>query len=139
MSSSDKGTADACRAPGWIWSSLSRAEGPAEEAASVDGSSVGTDEEDEAHFGQACSISGYGEWFLHDKHTARTCGVRSSECASIPSVPAEFQDEACPCSITTKKIKSCPRSAVRGTFPANVISNSCRISASCFACRKINR
>jgi len=107
-----EGTADARRAPGWIPSSSSRAEGPAEEAASVNGSSAGTDEEDGAHLGQACSISGYRKRFLHDKHNARTCGLKSSNYASSLSVPGEFRAEAFPCSITTEKIKSCPRSAL---------------------------
>ena len=107
-----EGTADARRAPEWIPTGSSRAEGPAEEAASVNGSSAGTDEEDGAHLVQECSISGYRKRFSHDKHNARTCGVKSSEYASSPSVPAEFRAEAFPCSITTNKIKSCPRSAL---------------------------
>ena len=106
------GTADAGRAPGWIPSSSSHAEGPAGAAASDDGSSAGTDEEDEAHLGQACSICGYRKRFSHDKHNASTCGARSRECASSPSVSAEFRAEVCPCSNTTKKTKSCPKSAV---------------------------
>jgi len=106
------GSADAGRAPGWIPSSSRPAEGPAGAAASDNGSSAGTDKEDEAHLGQAWSICGYRKRVSHDKHNARTCGARSPECASSPSVPAEFRAEVCPCSNTTKTTKSCLKSAV---------------------------
>ena len=106
------GTAHADRTPGWTPSSSSPAEGPAGVAASDNGSSAESDEEDEAHLGQACSICGYRKPFSHDKHNARTCGARSRERASSASVPAKFRAEVFPSSNTTEKTKSCPKSAV---------------------------
>lgn len=134
------GTAHAGRTPGWIPSSSSPAEGPEGVAASENGSSAGSDEEDEAHLGQACSICGYRKPFLHDKHNARTCGARSRERASSASVPAEFRAEVFRFSNTTEKTKLMPEgSCVRCNILVDVISVSCLISASCCACRTINR
>jgi len=56
-------------------------------------------EEEEARPGQACSICVYRKSFSHDKHNAGTCGARSRECLSSPTVPVEFRAEHCPCSI----------------------------------------
>jgi len=67
-------------------------------------------EEEEARSGQACSICGYRKRFSHDKHNAGTCGARSRECVSSPTVPVEFRTEHCPCSNATKK--TCPKTAV---------------------------
>ena len=67
-------------------------------------------EEEEARPRQACSICGYRKRFSHDKHNAGTCGSRSRECLSSPTVPVDFRAEPCPCSIAAKK--TCPKTAV---------------------------
>ena len=108
----DDGAADTGRAAGSVPSCSSPAENSGGAAASDDGSSEGTDEEEEARLGQACSICGYRKRFSHDRHNARTCGARSLECAPSLSVPAEFRAEVCPFPNTTKKAKTCPKSAV---------------------------
>ena len=100
------GTAHASRTPRWIPSSFSPAKGPAGVATSDSSSSAGSDEEVEAHLGQACSICGYRKPFSHDTLNARTCGARSRERASSASVPAEFRAEVFPCSNTNENARS---------------------------------
>jgi len=67
-------------------------------------------EDEEARWGQVCSICGYRKRFSHDKHNAGTCGARSLECMSSPTIPVEFRAKHCPCSNTAKK--TFPRTAV---------------------------
>ena len=72
-------------------------------------------EEEEARPGQASSVCAYRKRFSRDKHNAGTCGARSRECLSSPTVSVEVRAEHCPCSISTKK--TFPKTAVCVSIP----------------------